>query len=168
MGFYSQVYKFCYLDVNWFSLKIPYCPFYQPLGICSQWSRGSKSAVRLSYFETLSFTLSGNRFHILSFNSLKTNSIIFEDEKFIFLHKWSPIEKMQPRYHIAKLSFNFNSNLFESWGGFILYSSTPPTQPPTNPWKNSEPVSLSAFCKAHLQHQLRFHQPVKVYLDNLT
>ena len=31
---------------------------------------------------------------------------------------------------IAKLSFNFNFNLVESWDGFILYSSTQPTHPP--------------------------------------
>ena len=152
MGFYSQVYKFCYLDVNWFSLKIPYCPFYQPLGICSQWSRGSKSAVRLSYFETLSFTLSGNRFHILSFNSLKTNSIIFEDEKFIFLHKWSPIEKMQPGYHIAKLSFNFNSNLVESWDGYIFNI---PGHPPTGEVRNDLWNKAYNFNFKNLQLELR-------------
>ena len=33
--------------------------------------------------------------------------------------------------HIAKLSFNFNLILVESWDGIILNSSTPPTQPPT-------------------------------------
>ena len=32
---------------------------------------------------------------------------------------------------IAELTFNFNFNLVESFDGFILYSSTPPTQPPT-------------------------------------
>ena len=36
---------------------------------------------------------------------------------------------------IAELTFNFNFNLVESFDGFILYSSTPPTQPPPTPEK---------------------------------
>ena len=46
------------------------------------------------------------------------------------------------QHPIAKLSFNFNFNfnLVESWDGFILHSSTPPT----HPWKSSELAYLSA------------------------
>ena len=50
---------------------------------------------------------------------------------------------------IAKLNFNFNFNLIESWDGFILNSSTPPnhlpTQTPTHPWKSSEHFYLTAL-----------------------
>ena len=47
--------------------------------------------------------------------------------------------------YIAKLSFNFNLNLVESWDSFILHSSTPPTHQSTHPVVKKEGTRLLNF-----------------------
>ena len=56
-----------------------------------------------------------------------------------YLHYWGIFKWVKTHWVFAKLSFNFNYNLVESWVSinFIFNTHQPPTHPPTQPRRKS-------------------------------